>query len=269
MKKILCFLIAVYLGVCALVRFYPLPFFYNPSDVSSNVENAKANGYNPEVVNYQSSDLTDLFAWYTKPQKDNHKAIIFMHGNSYNVEEFYYKLKTFADEGYATFIPEYRGFGGLRGEVSQTNLANDAIAAVEKLNSMGYKNNEIYVYGMSLGTFMATNSVVNLQKNGNFAGLILEVPFDSLLNTAKAKVPFLPLDYIVKDKYETINIIENVKTKILIMLGTNDATIPYELGKELYKKAPEPKELIVYKGGKHSNLFNFRNDKDILKWLEK
>ena len=30
---------------------------------------------------------------------------------------------------------------------------------------------------------------------------------------------------------------------------------------------PEPKKLIIYANGKHSNLYNFRNDLDILDWI--
>lgn len=60
-----------------------------------------------------------------------------MHGNSYNIEEFYYKLKTFANAGYGTFLPEYRGYGDVAGEITQENLEADAIAAVEYLHSQG------------------------------------------------------------------------------------------------------------------------------------
>ena len=52
------------------------------------------------------------------------------------------------------------------------------------------------------------------------------------------------------------------------MGGSDDPTIPIQLAKRLYKKAVEPKELIVYEGGKHSNLYDFKNYNDILAWLK-
>ena len=52
------------------------------------------------------------------------------------------------------------------------------------------------------------------------------------------------------------------------MGGTKDTTVPVRLAENLYNHAAEPKKLIIYKGGKHSNLFNYRNDKDVLNWLE-
>ena len=150
MKKILCrliiSLIIIYVAVCGVIYVYPLPFFYNPSSLVSNVNNAHEYGYFADEVKYSSSDGTPLFAWYTKPL-GNKKIIVFMHGNSHNEEEIYHKLREFAHEGFGTFIPEYRGFGGLEGKINQQNLEADAIAAVNYLHSIGYKNSDIYKYG--------------------------------------------------------------------------------------------------------------------------
>lgn len=265
-SRFLCAIAVIYLIICALIYFYPLPFFYNPSSRVSNIEHAHQYDYPAQEVKYTSADGTPLFAWYT-PAQQGKKMIIFMHGNSHNVEEFYYKLKAFAYDGYGTFIPEYRGFGGVSGKINQKNLEDDAIAAVKYLNKQGYKNSDIYVYGMSLGSHMATHAVAELQNEGIFAGLILEVPFDSLLNVARTVVPFLPLNIIVRDKYDNLADIQKVKSPILIMGGEVDATVPVDLAVNLYNHAPSPKKMIIYKNGKHSNLFNFRNDLDILNWI--
>lgn len=271
MKKILkttaIVLGGLYAFVCAAVLVYPQAFFYNPANRPSVLSNAHEYDYPAQEVHYKSADGTPLFAWFTPPTEGK-KIVVFMHGNSHNVEEFYYKLKSFVYDGYGTFIPEYRGFGGLDGSISQKNLEADAIAAIRYLNSRGYKNSDLYVYGMSLGSHMATHTVAELQKNGNFAGLILEVPFDSLLNTARRTVPFLPLSLLMRDTYDNVSDIKTVKSPILIMGGSIDPTVPVDLAINLYNQAPEPKKMIIYKNGKHSNLFNFRNDLDILNWIE-
>ena len=115
----------------------------------------------------------------------------------------------------------------------------------------------------------ATNSVYQLQKKEAFAGLILEVPFDNLMNVVRLVVPVpLPLEVIMRDKYDNLAMIENIKSPILIMGGSIDTTVPVELAQNLYNYAPEPKKIIIYENGKHSNLFNFRNDLDILDWMK-
>ena len=52
------------------------------------------------------------------------------------------------------------------------------------------------------------------------------------------------------------------------MGASEDKTVPVELAKTLYEQASSPKKMIIYKNGKHGNLFNFRNDLDVLNWME-
>ncbi len=267
-KKILLVFIFAYIAFCFTVYFKQEWFFYNPSAVSSNLERAQENGYPAERVEYNSADGTQLFAWHTKPTA-NKKMIVFMHGNSYNVEKFYIKLMPLQQAGYGTFLPEYRGFGGVKGKIAQKNLTADAIAAIKYLNSQGYKNSDIIVYGMSLGSHMATNAVYELGQHEHFARLILEVPFTTLVDVARAHVPLpLPFEYIMPDKYDNISKIKDIHTPLLIMGASEDKTVPVSLAKELYSAAVEPKKLIVYDGGEHSNLYDFNNYMDILSWLD-
>lgn len=267
MKFTLITVAVVYIGFSALVYFCPRYFFYNPTPKASNLKNARTNGYNAEVVHYKSADGKNLYAWFTTPG-DKNKVIVFMHGNSYNIEKFYHKMIPFVEAGYGTMMPEYRGFSTIKGTISEKNLAADAIAAVKYLNKIGYKNSDIIVYGMSLGSYMAVNTVYQLQKDGNFAALVLEVPFDSMLNVTKKVVPVpLPLNYIVRDKYDNTALIGKINSPILVMGGSKDPTIPVELAKNLYELAPNPKKLIIYQGGAHNDLYNFRNYRDIINWL--
>ena len=260
-------IIGIYVLVCLSVMVMPQWYFYNPSSQKSDIKHANEYDYPAREVEYKSEDGTPLLAWATL-QNPGKKMIVFFHGNAVNLEEFYHKMKAFAYDGYGTFMAEYRGFGGLKGKINQKNLEADAIAAIQFLNKHGYKNSDIYLYGMSLGSHMALNTAAQLQKNGNFAGIILEVPFDSLAHTAQKRVPYLPLKLLIRDKYDNMEIIKQIKNPIFIMGASEDKTVPVELAKILYEQAQSPKKMIIYKNGKHGNLFNFRNDLDILNWME-
>ena len=261
-------LVMVYVLFCVAVYVYPEAFFYGPSSEKSDITKARQNGYPAEEVFFKSADGTELPAWYTKPGKQN-KIVVFMHGNSYNVEKFYNKMIPFVKAGYGTFMPEYRGFGGIKGRITQANLEADALAAVRFLQSRGYKNEDIIIYGMSLGSHMAVNTVHALQHEGAFAALVLEVPFDSLLNVTREIVPVpLPFELIVRDKYDNLSLIGDIKSPILIMGGSKDTLVPVVLAQNLYAHAPNPKEIIVYEGAGHNNLDSFKNYNDILSWLK-
>lgn len=272
MKKFLKYFLAaaalVYAFVCALVYFVPQKLFYNPTKSMSKLENARYYGYQAEQLEYESADGTKLFAWFTRPEPGR-DIIVFMHGNSYNIEAFYHKMIPFKEAGYGTLMPEYRGFGGVDGKITQQNLEADAIAAVNKLWEMGYLHNRIIIYGMSLGSHMAVNTVYELQKRQPFAGLVLEVPFDSLVNVVKDIVPVpMPLSFLMADHYDNLEMIDKIDAPVLIMGGEKDALVPVGLAKNLYEHAKQPKKMIIYSNGEHNNLYNFRNYNDVMLWLE-
>ena len=253
-----------YVSFCAMVYFMPQLFFYNPSSEEANLENAHKNSYPAQKVEYQSEDGTPLYAWYTPPQSDK-PIIVFMHGNSYNIEKFYHKMLPFYKSGYGTMLLEYRGFGGVKGTITQQGLEQDALAAIKWLNALGYQNDNIILYGMSLGSHTA--SYVAAQSN--FKGLILEVPFDSLYNVVQDRVWMpLPLKYIVKDKYDNISLIKKVNAPVLIMGASNDKVVPINRAQILFDNANYPKNIIIYPNAEHSNLYNYRNYNDIMKWLK-
>ena len=257
-----------YVGFCVAAYYHPEWFFYHPDNNIADINNAKSNGYSAEVVQYTSQDGTPLYAWYTKPQAKD-KIVVFLHGNSYNIEKFYHKLLPFVDEGYGTFIPEYRGFGGIAGNINQNNIEQDSLAAIHYLNGLGYKNSDIIIYGMSLGTYSSLYVAASLQKTLPFAAIILEVPFDNITNVVKktVKVP-LPLDYLIKDKYDNASLINSIKSPVLILGARKDKIVPVELAQNLYDLAPNPKKMIIYEGCNHNDLYNVRSYRDVIKWLE-
>lgn len=267
-KFVLGLTILGYIAFCIFAYLCPQFFYYHPLNKKPSLEAAQQNGYSGKEVEYSSADGTKLYAWMTKPAKQK-KMIVFLHGNSHNIGSFYYKMQPLVQAGYGTMLPEFRGFGGIDGTLRQPNLAKDAIAAIEYLNKQGYQNSDIIVYGMSLGSYLAANSVYQLQKNGEFAALILEVPFDSLLNTVRAIVPVpLPFALVVRDYYDNLPLIEEIKTPLLIMAAENDCTVPVELAKNLFAHANEPKKIIIYPAAGHNTLFDSGNYLDILNWLK-
>lgn len=252
---------------CASVYFMPELYFYNPSLNKADITNAISNDFPAEEVKYNSYDGTELYGWFIKPK--NNKIIVFFHGNSYNIESFYHKLTPFVEGGYGAFIGEYRGFGGIKGKINEKNLGEDAISAVKYLYSQGFTNKDLILYGMSLGSYTSTHTAHSLGKDEAFAGLILEVPFDSILNVVKQRIPnIFPFSYIIKDKYDNTSKISQLNLPVLIMGASDDKVVPIERAEDLYKQANNPKKMITYKGASHSGLYNYRNWRDIRDWLK-
>ena len=97
--------------------------------------------------------------------------------------------------------------------------------------------NDIILYGESLGTGVATE----LASNNKFAGVILESPFTSIADAAKIYYPYLPINILLKDRYDSKNKIKKINSPILIMHGKKDNIVPQKMGLELFKIANNPK----------------------------
>lgn len=266
---ILC--VVVYLSTCAMLYAMPQLFLYHPSEQFSDLMKAKQNGYPATFLEYKSFDGIDLYGWYTEGKKENGKVVIFTHGNSCNLDCFYSKLIPFVEKGYSTFLPEYRGFGGIRGKITDKNLVEDVKSGFRELKKKGYKNEDIIVYGMSLGSHMATSLAyyMNEEEGGPANALVLEVPFDSVPNTATTLTPiYMPFDILIRHKFDNVPLIQNVNTRVLIQAAGLDVIVPNNQASNLYKIAIEPKKYMLYKEGTHVNLYDYGNYNDIISWLE-
>ena len=93
------------------------------------------------------------------------------------------------------------------------------------------------IYGESLGTGVATE----IAQNSNFAGLVLETPFTSMIDAAKNFYPYIPVSLLLKDKYDNQNKIKNINIPVLVMHGEVDQIVPFWMGKRIFEIANEPK----------------------------
>lgn len=64
---------------------------------------------------------------------------------------------------------------------------------------------------------------------------------------------FLPVDLLLRQKFESRQKITSVQMPILIIHGTDDPQIPVEMGRSLYAAAPRPKQLLIVPGLGHDN----------------
>ena len=69
-----------------------------------------------------------------------------------------------------------------------------------------------------LGTAVA----IEIGQNKDFAGIILEAPFTSMIELGQKYYPFFPVKFLLKDKYESVKKIKNLKSPLLVMHGKKD-----------------------------------------------
>ena len=134
-------------------------------------------------------------------------------------------------------IVAYRGFSGNEGKPSETGLYDDARSTLDWLKKQGVREDNIILYGESLGTGVS----VEVAQNKKFAGIILESPFTSMVDAGKFYYFYLPVSLLLKDRYETVKKLKNIKIPILVMHGKKDKIVPFHMGQKVFEIANEPK----------------------------
>jgi len=72
-----------------------------------------------------------------------------------------------------------------------------------------------------------------------------------MTNVGKKHYPFLPVRFLLKDKFESYKKITNISVPILIIHGKVDKIVPYDMGKKMYELANEPKFFYSQEYGDH------------------
>ena len=129
---------------------------------------------------------------------------------------------------------------------------SDGNSAIEWLKNIGLVEQDIIIYGESLGTGIA----IEIAQNKNFAGLILETPFTSMTEAAKNFYPYIPVNLLLKDKYQNNQKIKNINIPVLVMHGEADQIVPFWMGKKIYEIANQPKYSYFTKYDDHMMEYN-------------
>ena len=230
--NVLLILFITYLIVVMFIFFYQRKLLYHPSE-NNYLDETNLN-HKIEKIYIQSD--TELISWYYNNNK-SYKTILFFHGNAGRLDNRVYKLNELAKLNINYLIVAYRGFSGNQGKPSEDGIYKDSNAAKKWLNENGINDKNIILYGESLGTAVA----VDLASKNNFAGIILESPFTSMIKLAKKYYPYLPVTILLKDKYESENKLKKINAPILIMHGKKDTIVPFEMGEEIFNKSNNPK----------------------------
>ena len=237
-------IIFVYILILIFLYFYQRNLMYHPNENNYSDDQITVN---IKKVKINTSDNIELLGWYHEKDLKKHKTVVFFHGNAGSLENRIHKLNHFQAMNVNFLIIAWRGFSGNKGKPSEKGLYEDGRSAINWLLDKGAEEKNIVIYGESLGTGVATH----LSQNKNFAGLILETPFTSMIDAAKIFYPYIPVGLLLKDKFENKNKIKNVSFPVLVMHGEMDQIVPFFMGKKMYEIANEPKYSYFTKHDNH------------------
>lgn len=204
-----------------------------------------------EELNLKTDDGESINALHFKAQHPK-GVILFFHGNKGNLSRWGNLVSYLEAYQYDVFIMDYRNYGKSTGNYNEEKMYKDGLLAYEYVKQK-YPENQIVVYGRSLGCTFATR--VALQNNPKH--LILEAPFYNMKKGVRFYSKLAPT-FIIKYKFRTDKDISSIKSPITFFHGDADKVTSFNQSKELFQLVNSPqKEFVSIPNGTHHNLKDF------------
>jgi pimeloyl-ACP methyl ester carboxylesterase len=177
----------------------------------------------------QPSSLGDRDTTVTLPIADAHvaasvreqpgtKAVVYFGGNAEDVTQSIPGLAEAFPE-HSLYLLHYRGYGRSGGTPSEAALVGDALALFDLAHR---EHGSVEVVGRSLGSGVA----VQVAAARPAARLVLVTPYDSLVAIASSHFPYLPVAWLLRDRYQSDRHAARIGTPTLLIAADRDEVIP-------------------------------------------
>jgi fermentation-respiration switch protein FrsA (DUF1100 family) len=241
--------VAVVVLVVSLVWGIQRRFIYFPD--SSPVPAADTVLPGARHVELRTEDGLALGAWFVPSHTgDRDLTVLVANGNGGNRSLRAPLARALAEEGMDVLLFDYRGYGGNPGSPSEEGLALDVRAARGYLVKAGVPADRILYFGESLGTAVVTE----LATEHPPAGMLLRSPFEDLASLGAVHYPFLPVRWLLRDRYPLLDHLRQVEVPVTVVYGTRDQIVPPQQSRAVAEAAPELLRLVEVKGAAHNDL---------------
>jgi pimeloyl-ACP methyl ester carboxylesterase len=243
-------ILLVYGAICAIFYFLQDFFFFRPERLPKWFKYQYPFPF--EEVHFDMEDGGYVNGVHFKVP--NSKGVVYyLKGNSRSIKGWGKFACDFVGKGYDFFMVDYRGFGKSKGSRNEQNLFSDAQTVYKYLEEQ-YPENQIVIYGRSLGSGIATRIAAwNKPKM-----LILDSPYYSFKRQIFRMGGFiLPLRWLLKYQIRTDQFIKKVTCPIFFIHGVKDRLMPCTDSQKLKDLNPKNAKLFLIDRAGHNNLPNF------------
>jgi pimeloyl-ACP methyl ester carboxylesterase len=236
MIPLLSVALVLYVGACLALYFFQRSMIYFPQPGNASEPAARMS------LEVGGATLNVVQRPVAGP-----KALIYFGGNAENVS---FNLGAFSSAfpDRAIYLMNYRGYGGSTGAPTEALLHADARALFDKVQR---DHADIAVVGRSLGSGVA----VRLASERPVSRLVLVTPYDSILDMAAARFPYVPVRWLLTDKFESSRYAPGLKVPTLILQAQYDNVIPGDSTARLNAAfAPGVAKLVVLPDAGHNTV---------------
>ncbi len=240
--------LAGYAAVCGLLYFQQdgLIFFPTQARETELLARAAAIGFKP----WHASDGAWI-GWEPEKSAKGDILVVF-HGNAgMALDRSWLTVLGTGIRGaqWKLCLFEYPGYGARDGTPSEKSMTAAAIAAVDSLTSG--PSQRIWILGESLGSGVA--AAVAGARPEKVSGVILVTPFDSLASAASAHYPWLPVNLLIRHRFDSMEKLRNYHGPVAFVIAANDSTIPPRHARTLAEGYAGTKKVWEIAGAEHND----------------
>jgi len=219
--------------------------------ISSKLIFKPADSHSVKVeVPYEQLWLTDAkerqidTLWIENPNAE--QVIIYLHGNVGRLSQFFAPLS----QKYSILAPAYPGYHGSTGKPTPEDVYSTALLAYDYLTQRGFKEEQIILFGHSLG---GSSAVYVAAQRPQLGKLVIVNTFNSMYDMCWFKWKFACV--FAKDIFNTAKYAPLVNGKVRQYHDRNDAVVPFSQGEKLYQHftGTEDKKFTVLENATHSD----------------
>ncbi|MDA7087321.1 alpha/beta hydrolase [Pseudomonas sp. SA3-5] len=233
---LLAVLAAVYVAICVAVWMFQRSLIYFPQPLTIS---------RPDTLLRLAVDDAEVLV-SIRPHAGP-KALIYFGGNA---EDVSLNLPAFtqAFPEHALYLLHYRGYGGSAGSPSEEAIQRDALALFDRVHAA---HPQTMLMGRSLGAGVA----IRLASQRPASRLVLITPFDSLQAFATRQFPYLPIKWLLKDRFESSTYAARIRVPTLLVAAEQDEVIPLSSTEALYRHFPPGVAMLkVIPGQDHNSI---------------
>jgi len=205
---------AVYGFFCIYLYLRQRSLLYYPHPATSSSEAA---------VIWLEHDSQRIKIWAV--ERGDGPALIYFGGNAEDVSGNLGLFKELVPD-YSLYLMNYRGYGGSSGSPSESALYADSLALFDRVRR---QHDPVVVMGRSLGSGIATYCAAQRPA----AGVVLVTPYASIAALAASHYPFMPVEPLIKDRYDSHRHAAGLAVPILALTAQRDEVIPKRISDAL------------------------------------
>ena len=222
----------LWLGLSAALAANQRRLVFNPT-IIPEVNSPRSSGHRTRPIVLRAKDGTRLCGWLMTPRTPGPRpAVLYFGGRS---EEVSWVVRDAGNlfPNMTVLALNYRGYGNSHGIPDETLLVEDGCTLFDWLAALGQVDaRRIAVVGRSLGSGVA----VQVAKERAAHSVVLITPYDSILAIAKKRFRAMPIEYMLRHRFESIKHAPSLKVPTYVLRAELDDVVPHSHTDQLCEK---------------------------------